>query len=117
MTMEHYFPDLIGKQTDSRKREITIEHLLTMSTGLDWPGFGEWNYMLPMFVHDIVKFVLDRPLVEDAGIRMNSNSGCSHVLSAILTKVTGMKTSAFAEQYLFTEHTLFIQEVISKLCV
>ncbi|OBZ14367.1 hypothetical protein A8L34_10500 [Bacillus sp. FJAT-27264] len=101
MTLENYFPKILDKQVDTRKKDITIEHLLQMSVGLDWPEFGEWNYMPPMFVHDIVKFVFDRPLVDDPGSRMNYNSGCSHVLSAILTQATGMKTSAFAEQYLF----------------
>lgn len=101
LTMEHYFPDLVNHQPDSRKKDITIEQLLTMTVGLDWPEFGEWNYMPPMFTHDVVKFVFDRELVDDPGKRMNYNSGCSHVLSAILTKATGMKTSTFAEQYLF----------------
>ncbi|MFE4711613.1 serine hydrolase domain-containing protein [Paenibacillus sp. NPDC056722] len=100
MTLENYFPKILDKQVDTRKKDITIEHLLQMSVGLDWPEFGEWNYMPSMFVHDIVKFVLDRPLVDEPGSRMNYNSGCSHVLSAIITKATGMKTSAFAERYL-----------------
>lgn len=99
--MEEYFPDLVNRQADPRKKDITIRHLLTMSVGLDWPEFGEWNYMPPMFALDVVKFVFDRELVEEPGVKMNYNSGCSHVLSAILTKATGMKTSAFAEEYLF----------------
>jgi CubicO group peptidase (beta-lactamase class C family) len=101
MTMEHYFPDIVNHQMDTRKKDISIEHLLTMSVGLDWPEFGEWNYMPPMFAHDVVKFVLNRELVDEPGTRMNYNSGCSHVLSAIITKATGMKTSAFADQLLF----------------
>lgn len=100
-TMEHYFPDFVNNQADPRKKEITLEHLLTMSVGLDWPEFGEWNYMPPMFAQDVVKFVFDRELIHEPGTTMNYNSGCSHVLSAILTKATGMKTSAFAEQFLF----------------
>lgn len=51
VTMEHYFPDIVNNQADSRKKDITIEQLLTMTVGLDWPEFGEWNYMplcLPM---------------------------------------------------------------------
>lgn len=32
---------------------------------------------------------------------MNYNSGCSHILSAILQQVTGMKTEDFANKYLF----------------
>ncbi|CAH1058662.1 6-aminohexanoate-dimer hydrolase [Paenibacillus pseudetheri] len=101
MTMEHYFPDIMNSLEDSRKKAISIEHLLTMSVGLDWPEFGEWNHMPPMCTRDVVKFVFDRPLVDEPGTRMNYNSGCSHVLSAILKKATGMKTSVFADKYLF----------------
>lgn len=101
LTMGHFFPEKVMHQLDVRKKDITIHHLLTMSTGLDWPEFGEWNYMPPMFVHDVVKFVLDRPLIAEPGTMMNYNSGSSHILSAIITQSTGMKTSAFAEQYLF----------------
>lgn len=101
MTLGHYFSDTVNNQADLRKKDITIDHLLTMSVGLDWPEFGEWNYMPPMFTYDVVKFVLDRELVNEPGTRMNYNSGCSHVLSAIITKATGMKTSEFAELYLF----------------
>ncbi len=101
MSVADYFPKIMNNQADVRKKDVTIEQLLTMSVGLDWPEFGEWNYMPPMFTHDVVKFVFDRELVDDPGKRMNYNSGCSHVLSAILTKATGMKTSVFAEQYLF----------------
>lgn len=81
VTMEHYFPDIVNHQADPRKKDITIEQLLTMSVGLDWPEFGEWNYMPPMFTNDVVKFVFDRELVNDPGKRMNYNSGCSHILS------------------------------------
>ncbi|WP_245805827.1 serine hydrolase domain-containing protein [Bacillus alkalicellulosilyticus] len=101
VTMEHFFPDIVAKQMDFRKKNITIRQLLTMSVGLDWPEFGEWNYMPPMFHRDLVDFVFDRELIEEPGLSMNYNSGCSHVLSAVLTKATGMKTSAFAEEYLF----------------
>ncbi|MNW25785.1 6-aminohexanoate-dimer hydrolase [compost metagenome] len=101
MTMEHYFPDLMSSLDDPRKKDITIEHLLTMSVGLDWPEFGEWNYMPPMCTRDVVQFVFNRRLVDESGTRMNYNSGCSHVLSAILMKSTGMKTAAFADKYIF----------------
>lgn len=72
-----------------------------MSPGLDWPEFGAWNYMPPMTTRNLVRFVLDRPLNSEPGASMNYNSGCSHVLSAILTKATGMKTADFAQTALF----------------
>ncbi|MFF2482760.1 serine hydrolase domain-containing protein [Paenibacillus sp. NPDC058071] len=100
--ISRYFPEWINAQPDSRKQSITIEHLLAMSAGFDWPEFGEWNYFAPMvFSPNIVKYVLDRELLDDPGDKMNYNSGCSHVLTAILQQATGRSAIAFAEAYLF----------------
>ncbi|WP_214483662.1 serine hydrolase [Bacillus sp. SM2101] len=97
-----FFPELFEAQEDKRKMDITIHHLLTMSDGLHFPEFGEWNCFAPMTYHDdIVKFVIDRPMVHYPGKHMNYNSGCSHVLSAIIQKVTKMKTEDFANEHLF----------------
>ncbi|WP_082460767.1 serine hydrolase [Psychrobacillus sp. FJAT-21963] len=97
-----FFPELFKEQTDSRKLDITIYHLLTMTDGLDFPEFGEWNSFAPMVYHpNIMKFVLERPIIHPVGTYMNYNSGCSHILSAILQKVTNMKTEEFANKYLF----------------
>lgn len=74
-TINDYFPNLLERQDDTRKHQITIEHLLTMSVGFDWPEFGEWNYFAPMvYSPDIVRFVIDRELKDEPGNRMNYNS-------------------------------------------
>ncbi|GAF07851.1 serine hydrolase domain-containing protein [Paenibacillus pini] len=97
-----FFPELINKLADTRKQYITIEDLLTMSAGFDWPEFGEWNFFAPMvFSSDIVKYVFERDLQDSRGVKMNYNSGCSHVLTAILQKTTGMKAIEFANIHLF----------------
>ncbi|MEI4769174.1 serine hydrolase [Psychrobacillus sp. FJAT-51614] len=97
-----FFTELFKEQMDSRKLDITIYHLLTMTDGLDFPEFGEWNSFAPMVYHpNIMKFVLERPILHPVGTHMNYNSGCSHILSAILQKVTNMKTEEFANKYLF----------------
>ncbi len=53
--VHQYFPHLFREQEDKRKMDITIYHLLTMTDGLDFPEFGEWNCFAPMvYHHDIV---------------------------------------------------------------
>jgi CubicO group peptidase (beta-lactamase class C family) len=100
--VEHFFPKIFENQSDKRKNEITIDHLLTMTDGLHFPEFGEWNCFAPMvYHHDIVKFVIDRPLEHSVGTHMNYNSGCSHILSAILQLATNKTTEDFANEYLF----------------
>jgi CubicO group peptidase (beta-lactamase class C family) len=97
-----YFGDIIEADGDIRKQEITIEHLLTMSPGIHWPEFGEWNCFAPMvYSKDINRFILERPLIQNPGEKMNYNSGCSHLLSDILQQVSGMSTHEFAKEYLF----------------
>lgn len=75
-----------------------------MSPGFDWPEFGEWNCFSPMvYSKNIIKFILERPIIINPGEAMNYNSGCSHLLSAIIQKVTGMSAHAYAKEYLFKE--------------
>ena len=84
------------------KQTITIQHLITMSVGFDWPEFGEWNCFAPMvFQEDIVRFILERDLIALPGQSMNYNSGCSHLLSYIIQKAVGTSLANFAEIELF----------------
>lgn len=97
-----YFGDLINAQADERKKEITLWHLLTMTDGLDWPEFGAWHFFSPMrYSNNVVKFILERGMETAPGTRMNYNSGCSHLLAAIIQQAAGMKTADFANEHLF----------------
>ncbi len=75
-----------------------------MSGGLEWQGgmleqptLQEW-WNSP----DWVQYVLDKPMSDPSGTRFVYNSGCSHLLSAVLQRATGMKAEAFAAPSLFT---------------
>lgn len=97
-----YFPSL-EQDLDYRKQYITIDHLLSMSAGFDWPEFGEWNGW-PQMIHSSnwVNYILERPLDTEPGERMNYNSGCSHLLLAILQKITKTSARDFAIKNLFS---------------
>ena len=96
------FGDYFKNSNDCSKADITIYNLLTMSTGIDWPEFGEWNYWSPMeFSRDIIASALERDLQDSPGTKMNYNSGSSNLLSAIITRASGMKTVDFARKHLF----------------
>jgi CubicO group peptidase (beta-lactamase class C family) len=99
--ISEYFPALHHKSADPIKRSITLYHLLTMTAGFDWPEFGEWKSFPYMFYSsDWVRFVLERPLLHEPGEKMNYNSGCSHLLSAVLQKASGVSTYDFAKKHL-----------------
>ncbi len=101
-----YLPEYTVDPEDQRKKEITIEHLLQMAAGLVWDDvnnvFGENNYFDRMILSDDpVGFILAQPMREEAGKRYNHCVGAPHLLSAVLQKVTGMSTAAYAEEKLF----------------
>ncbi len=99
-SMLEYFPDYDFTNTDTRKSTMTIEHLLSMTSGLDWPE-GDPIYQKLWISQDWVQFVLDRPMVTEPGSQFNYNSGCSHVLSAIVADRSGMLTQQYAYERLF----------------
>lgn len=89
---------------DERKREMTIEQLLTMTGGLDWSELTGGNDRLTQMVEspDWVQTVLNLPMVDEPGAVFRYNSGGSHLLSAAIQQATGQKTAAYAQQKLFS---------------
>ncbi|MGD9091718.1 MAG: serine hydrolase, partial [Anaerolineales bacterium] len=97
-TMVDFFPERKIEDIDAGKRQITIEHLLTMTPGYQWgdrTGKPMRNNPNP------VQFVLDRPMVSDPGREFNYGDGASHLLSAIIGNTTGSSALDFADAYLF----------------
>jgi CubicO group peptidase (beta-lactamase class C family) len=95
-----WFADRTFNHLDAQKESLTLEHLLTMTSGLDWSE-GDPIYREMYYSNDWVQFVLDKSMVEEPGNQFNYCSGCSHILSAILQRSTGTGTLEFARQYLF----------------
>ena len=94
-----FFPEYEFR--DPKLAEITIRDLLTMASGLKWNENG-LNSMYTFFVSKrIIPRVLKLPVVADTGSTFNYNTGLTHLLSAIISRASGMSTLAFAEKYLF----------------
>lgn len=93
----NYFPELTAAGADARKRKITIEDLLTMRSGLTDTNqaYGAW-VRSSNWVHYLLAHSLQYP----PGAQMDYNTGNTHLLSAILTKVTGSDTWSFAQKAL-----------------
>ncbi|MHA2347181.1 MAG: serine hydrolase domain-containing protein [Candidatus Hodarchaeales archaeon] len=94
------FPDKTFDNIDARKQRLTIRHLLTMSTGLEWAGDTEYVSMYSE--SDWVQYVLDKPMIAEPGTIYNYHTGGSHLLAAIIEEVTGNTTMEFANQFLFS---------------
>jgi CubicO group peptidase (beta-lactamase class C family) len=95
-----FFPERTFDNLDQQKTALTLDDTLTMRTGLDWEE-GDPAYRALFTSPDWVKQVLDKPMIAAPGSQFNYCSGCSHVLSAVLSQTTGMNPRDFAEQYLF----------------
>ncbi len=102
-----FFPDHSDLQNDPLKQAMTVEHLLTMTSGLDWPesaaSYSSSQNIMNQMMHsrDWVQFVLDRPMVAAPGVTFNYSSGVSHLLAAIVQEATGTSALTFARTHLF----------------
>jgi hypothetical protein len=104
----HYFDVAKVKNVDDRKRRITLRHVLTMTTGLDW---NEENVpyddprsdsSLMEATDDWVQYVIDRPMAQKPGKIFNYSSGVSELLAYIFQKETGQDIEKYGAKYLFS---------------
>ncbi len=88
----------IPDEADPAVREITVGHLLSMQAGLartSGAHYGDW-----VASDDWVAHALSRPMRDEPGGAFIYSTGNSHILSAVLTKVTGRSTLALARSWL-----------------
>lgn len=94
--LNDYFTEIEG--LDLRKHDITLRHLLTMSSGLDYERTAP-EFPAP---EDWVAAILSAPLAHDPGTAFLYDGGNPHLLSAIVTRLAGDPlTRGFGEQALF----------------
>jgi len=102
-----YLPEYQHLNADG-KAKISIEHLLTMTSGLEW---DEWSANLSSSSNDIVgiwfsdkspiEYVLERPLVYEPGTRFTYSGGNMIVLGEILRNAANIDIAEFSKKYLF----------------
>lgn len=90
---------------DDRKRAITIQNLLNMTSGLDWKqGFEGEEEISP---HEMARssnwtqFVLDRPMAHAPGELFYYSNGNPDLVSAVITRLTGKLAEDYARERLF----------------
>lgn len=102
-----YLPEYQHLKTNNREY-ITIENLLTMTSGLAW---DEWSSSHGenssndadriYFSEDPISFVLERPWWAAPGDFFTYNGGGITILGEIMKNATGMDMEEFAKKYLF----------------
>jgi len=101
-----YLPDHKYLAKDG-KEKITIEHILTMTCGLEWP---EWSAPYSSMDNPIIEiwfqekdpigYILKKPIKYEPGTKFNYSTGNMIVLGEIIQNATGMKIDDFSEKYL-----------------
>jgi CubicO group peptidase (beta-lactamase class C family) len=89
---------------DDRKEAITVQNLLDMTSGMAWiqPPYGTAPSVIEMERSpDWVRFILDRPMSSAPGDSFNYSDGNAQLVSAIITKLTGMSALEYAKVKLF----------------
>jgi CubicO group peptidase (beta-lactamase class C family) len=93
---------------NDEKDKITLEHLLTMSAGLQW---DEWSfpYTDSRNSHvsmnnssDPIRYVLSRPIDAAPGTKFVYNSGLSITLGGVVESVSELRVNQFVERYLYS---------------
>jgi CubicO group peptidase (beta-lactamase class C family) len=100
------FPRYADLAADPKRARLTIGHALTMSLGTQWdediPYTNPANSEIQMEdAKDRLRFVLDRPIVEEPGQRWVYNGGASALLGALISEGTGQRLDEFAREALF----------------
>ncbi len=99
-----FFPQRTIANRDVNKEAMSLEHLLTMTTGIRcqdsylyrWTGLNQMRES-----EDWVQFVLDLPMQDEPGAQFEYCNVASFLLSAIIQETTGKSAIEFAEEHLF----------------
>jgi CubicO group peptidase (beta-lactamase class C family) len=101
-----FFPEHADLR-DARKDSITLRHLLTMTSGLDWdeashPYGDPRNDINALFSQsDPIRYILAKPAVDPPGTRWIYDGGGTNILGDVVRRTSGMSLEQFADTHLF----------------
>jgi CubicO group peptidase (beta-lactamase class C family) len=102
----NWFDEANVLNVDDRKRQMTLRHVLTMTTGLEWeekvPYADKRSDSSRMEgTDDWVAYAINKPMVSEPGKDFNYSSGASQLLAHIFLRETGTDIDAYAGEHLF----------------
>lgn len=95
----NFFPDYFHESDSSKKKDISLNHLLTMTSGIYWRE-NYIEYKIDNYTNWI-KNIIDLRLVSIPGRRFKYSTGSSHLMSAVITKATGISLLEYGNKNLF----------------
>jgi CubicO group peptidase (beta-lactamase class C family) len=86
--------------------QITLRHLLTMSSGMQWDENRGWDDSKNDEPHlgneaDPIRYILSKPVAKPPDALWTYNGGSTNLLGNILERVSGKPLEAFARERLF----------------
>lgn len=98
------FSDRQVQNVDARKKAMTVQNLLDMTSGIEWVEklYTPGESIMKMYASaNRTAFVLNQPMAAEPGSAFQYNSGNPYLLSALITKTTGQNAFDFATKELF----------------
>ncbi len=98
------FADRKIANLDDRKKAMTVQSLLDMTSGMDWTEkfYTPDETLMQMFRSpNRSAFVLDRPMADEPGTTFNYGGGNPYLLSALINQKSGTNAQDFAIKELF----------------
>ena len=92
---------------DTEKGEITLQHMLSMSSGIPWDESYPYtdprnNLNQQFYSEDPIRYLLEQALTAPPGTQFMYNSGTTNVLGDVVRISSGQTLVDFADQQLFT---------------
>ena len=94
-----FFPKITIRKENEKARNMTIENLLTMATGLEWDDNKNYDEM--WYSNNPVDYFFSRPVDCIPGTKFTYCSGVAHILQIILEKVAGEEVLSYGKKVLF----------------
>jgi len=102
-----YLPDSYETRRNEGREKITVEHCLTMASGLKW---NEWEAPVTASENDLMVFIrssdpigylLSKPVTTEPGTRFYYNGGTVNLLGVMIAYASDQSVQSFSSRYLF----------------
>lgn len=99
--LSSYLPQ--AAESGGSKGTLTLSHLLTHTSGLEWyewgGGYSNWTEF--QSAENWVEYILGRSQAAEPGALFNYSTGNTHLLAAALEEAAGMSALKYGRQFLF----------------
>jgi len=100
-----FFPEYAASK-GAGWENVSLRHLLTMSSGMRWDEVRDWNDPRNDEPHlgseaEPLRYVLSKPIDAPPGTLWNYSGGSTNLLGAVIEKTSGKPFEAFAREALF----------------